>query len=65
MAVSGGSWSASMRGRSCSRDTLERVQFDITVAESRMGRKRKKRLRKSAESGMRAREEEDGGKVKS
>jgi hypothetical protein len=54
-----------MRGRSCSRDTLERVQFDITVAESRMGRKRKKRLRKSAESGMRAREEEDGGKVKS
>jgi hypothetical protein len=29
-AVSGGNWPTSTRRRSCSRDTLERVQFDTT-----------------------------------
>jgi hypothetical protein len=36
-AVSGGSWLASTRWWSYSRDMLERVQFDITAAESRVG----------------------------
>jgi hypothetical protein len=33
-AVSGGSWPASTRRGSCSRDTLERVQFNITVVKA-------------------------------
>jgi hypothetical protein len=41
--VSGGNWPASTRRRSCSRDTLERVQFDIAAAESQAGWERKKR----------------------
>jgi hypothetical protein len=45
VAVSGGSWPASMRRSSCSRDTLERVQFDIAVAEFRAGWKHKGRQR--------------------
>jgi hypothetical protein len=44
-AVSGGSWAASTRRRSCSRDTLEHVRFNIAAAESRAGWKRKKRWR--------------------
>jgi hypothetical protein len=36
-AVSGGSWPALMRRRSCSRDTSEHIQFDNTAAESRTG----------------------------
>jgi hypothetical protein len=42
VAVSGGSWPASTRRRSCSREMLERVQFNITAAESMAGWKRKK-----------------------
>jgi hypothetical protein len=33
-SVSGGSWPPSTRQSSCSRETLERVQFDITTARS-------------------------------
>jgi hypothetical protein len=39
--VNGGSWPTSTRCSSCSRDTLERVQFDIVAAESRAGQRRK------------------------
>jgi hypothetical protein len=42
VAVSGGSWPASTRRSSCSRDTLERVQFDIAAARSRVGWRRKR-----------------------
>jgi hypothetical protein len=41
-AVSRGSWPTSTKRRSCSRETLERVQFDIAAAESRVGWERKK-----------------------
>jgi hypothetical protein len=41
--VSGGSWPASTRRRSCSRETLARVQFDIVAAESRASWRHKKR----------------------
>jgi hypothetical protein len=44
-AVSGGSWPASTMRRSCLRETLERVQFDIAAAESWAGWKRKERWR--------------------
>jgi hypothetical protein len=33
-SMRGGSWPASTRRRSCSRETLERVQFDIATAKS-------------------------------
>jgi hypothetical protein len=36
-AVSGESWPASTRRSSCSRDTLERVQFVIAAVEFRVG----------------------------
>jgi hypothetical protein len=39
-SVRGGSWPASTRRRSCSWETLERIQFDITVAKSRASWKR-------------------------
>jgi hypothetical protein len=42
VAVSGGSWPASTRRRSYSRDTLECVQFNIATAESQAGWERKK-----------------------
>jgi hypothetical protein len=48
------SWPASTRWRSCSWDTLERVQFDIAAAESRAGWKRKKRWRCGCERAQRA-----------
>jgi type IV secretory pathway VirJ component len=43
--VRGGSWPASTRWRSCSRETLERVQFDITTAKARASWKCKRRRR--------------------
>jgi hypothetical protein len=42
-AVSGGSWPTLTRRRSCSRGTLERVQFDIAAVESWAGWKHKER----------------------
>jgi hypothetical protein len=39
--VRGGSWLASTRWRSCSWEMLERIQFDITAAKSRVSWKRK------------------------
>jgi hypothetical protein len=52
--VSGGSWPASMRRRSFSQDTLERVQFDIAAVESRAGWKRKRWWRCGCERPQRA-----------
>jgi hypothetical protein len=41
----GGSWSASTRRRSCSRETLERAQFEITTTKSRASWERKRQRR--------------------
>jgi hypothetical protein len=43
--VRGGSWPASTRRRSCSRETLERVQFDILSARSWAGFRRERQRR--------------------
>jgi hypothetical protein len=43
--VRGGSWPASTRRRSCSRETVERAQLDIALAKSRPGWERERRRR--------------------
>jgi hypothetical protein len=68
--VSGGSWPASTRWRSCSRETLERVQFDIATARSLGWLEAQAvallRMWKSSERRGRVREEEEeDGKAKS
>jgi hypothetical protein len=52
--VSGGSWPASTRRRSCSRETLEHVQFNIVVTESQNVWERKKRWHCRCERARRA-----------
>jgi hypothetical protein len=67
--VGGGSCPASIRRRSCSRETLERVQFDICSSGVLDGLEAQGtaalRMRKNSERGGQAREEEEDGKAKS
>jgi hypothetical protein len=68
--VRGGSWPASTRRRSYSRETLERVQFDISAAKSWTGFRHKQQRRcgreKNSEHEGRVREKEEAeGKAKS
>jgi hypothetical protein len=62
-SVRGGSWPASVRRRSCSRETLERVQFDISSAKSWTGLRCEQRRRCGHER-ARSTEDESGRKKK-
>jgi hypothetical protein len=58
--VRGGSWPASTGRRSCSRETLERAQFDITTAKSRASWERKRRQRCGCERTRSSRGKREG-----
>jgi hypothetical protein len=63
-AVSGGSFPASTRHINCSRDTLDRVQFDMAAAKCRESWWRKWWRRYGCERAEGARREEDDEEVK-
>jgi hypothetical protein len=59
-SVRGGSWHASTRRRSCSRETMERTQLDIALVKSRPSREREQWRRCEGEKTQRSRGKREG-----